>query len=451
MRETPGTPAPTPARVLGLRGAVTVGLGAMLGTGLFVGLAHAAARSGPGLAWAIIAAGGLAALNGLAVAQLAAAHPESGGAWAWAGRNVGPAAGFSAGWLFLCAKSASCATAALGLAAHVLTLFDMGVDGVAVRALAAALTLLVTALAASGLKRSARVNAALVSVTIGGLGLFVAAALTAASSGGSARLAEAFALPLDGPGFLGAIALCFVAFAGYARVATLGEEVEEPSRTLPRALLLSLGLVAALSLAVTLGAVTLAGVDGLAAARHDDVPLARLAETHPGPVPAPLVVLSLGCSALAALGGVTLNLILGLSRVAFAMGRGGDLPRRLGTLDATGSPRAAVMGVGAVVAALTLIGETSTTWAFSAFSVLGYYGLTHLAAWRQPASERRLPRGVHAVGLVACASLAWFVPPPVWALGLGLIAAGLTGRWLARRRSAGSGARAHHPDSRSSV
>jgi APA family basic amino acid/polyamine antiporter len=427
------TPVTAPTRVLGLPGAVAIGLGAMLGTGLFVGLAHAAAASTSGLVWAILAAGALAALNGLAVAQLAAAWPESGGTWAWARRTLGPGPGFVAGWLFLCAKSASCATAALGLAPHLLTLVGLAPEGLATRLASATSALLVTGLAAQGLRRSARVNAVLVSLTLGGLAVFVVAALLAAPPGAEHRLAGAFHPPTSARDFLFAVALCFVAFAGYARVATLGEEVRDPGRTIPRALLLSLALVATVALAVTLAAVALAGVDGLAAARHDDVPLATLAEAQSGPVPQPLVRAAVGLAALAALGGVMLNLILGLSRVAFAMGRGGDLPRGLGTLDTGGSPRAAVLGVGGLVATLTLVGETETTWAFSAFSVLGYYGITHLAAWRQPASERRLPRWIHAVGIVACIGLACFVPPDVWATGLGLIAAGLTARWLARR------------------
>jgi APA family basic amino acid/polyamine antiporter len=447
-------PAPSLARVLGLGHAVALGLGAMLGTGLFVGLAQAASCAPRGLFWALGLAAALALLNGLAVAQLAAAQPESGGTWAYARRHLGPGAGFIAGCLFLCAKSASCATAALALSASLLGLLGLPEDGPAASAAAAGLVLAVTALAAGGLTRSARVNTGLVTVTLGGLAVFIVAALAAGPAPLDRRLAPALALPEAaelGP-FLHAAALCFVAFAGYARVATLGEEVATPARTIPRAIFLSLGLVAVVAVAVLLGALSLGGVDGLGrAGQTSGAPLAALASLgipSGGPLGREVVTGALTLAALSALAGVMLNLVLGLSRVAFAMGRGGDLPAVLGrararrsglgqtsqTLDDSSGnlPRTAIQCVGIVVAGIALCGGVQTTWAFSALSVLGYYALTHLAAWRQPTSERRLGRAWNALGLVACLGLAAFIPATLWAGALALMLGALALRRLRR-------------------
>ena len=103
-------------RELGLAGATVTGLGSILGTGVFVSLAIAAGITGPSVILAIVLAAGLALCNALSSAQLAAAHPISGGTYEYGYKYLSPRLGFTAGWLFLCAKTASAATAALGFA-----------------------------------------------------------------------------------------------------------------------------------------------------------------------------------------------------------------------------------------------------------------------------------------------------------------------------------------------
>jgi APA family basic amino acid/polyamine antiporter len=108
----------------------------------------------------------------------------------------------------------------------------------------------------------------------------------------------------------------------------------------------------------------------------------------------------------------------------------------------TSSPAAAVVVIGAIVAALTLLGDVRVTWSFSAFTVLVYYAITNLAALRLPAEQRRYPRLVPVAGLLGCLSLAFFVEPAVWAAGLGVLAAGLLWHRVARSiASRSSGAR----------
>jgi len=413
------------ARVVGLPGAVLLGIGSIVGTGVFVSLGVAAGVAGPAVLIAVALAAVVASCNALSSAQLAAAHPVSGGTYEYGYRWLHPALGFTAGWMFLCAKSASAATAALGFAGYALELAGVG-DGRAARigvALAAVATL--TALVAGGLRRSNRVNAVIVSVTLASL-----AALIAAGAPEAARHVDRLRPAIELRGLLEATALMFVAFAGYARIATLGEEVHDARRTIPRAIVTTLLITAVLYLAIAVVAVGVLGAGGLAAAtRASSAPLEAVAEASA----APAVRYAIAVGAITAMLGVLLNLLLGLSRVVLAMARRGDLPGALAHVEA-GTPRRAVLFVGVAIAALVGIGDVKTTWSFSAFSVLVYYAITNLAALALPAPDRRYPRAVAAAGLIACLGLAPWVETRVWLAGGGLILAGLA--WHAFRRRA---------------
>lgn len=405
---------PSLKRVVGLPGAVLLGLGSILGTGVFVSIGLAAGVTGSSVLLATLIAGCLATFNGLSSAQLAAAHPVSGGTYEYGYRFLTPTLGFSAGWLFLCAKSASAATAALGFVTYV---FDAAaVDGAYRPALSLALVGLMTWLVASGLRRSNGVNAFLVFLTSASLVTFVFAGVSSNDGWPPLRFPEGEA------GLLEASALMFVAFAGYGRIATLGEEVSEPRRTIPRAIIMTLCASAALYLAVAFAYV--GAVDVRSGASLDEV--ARSFGS-------PHLHWVVAAGALLAMLGVLLNLLLGLSRVVLAMARRGDLPTRLGHLSERAQPRSAVFFVGAIVAALTAIGDVRTTWSFSAFMVLVYYALTNLAALRVAPQDRLFPRWVSVLGLLACVALAFWVTPMIWAVGLGLLAAGLVVRAVVKR------------------
>jgi len=325
--------------------------------------------------------------------------------------------------MFLCAKSASAATAALGFAGYALAL--LGAGPTAKIALAFALVVAFTALTAGGLSRSNRTNAVIVAITLLSLLAFIISGLPMALT--QHNTGPIPPVPLGS--LLEATALMFVAYTGYGRIATLGEEVIEPRRTIPRAIILTLAISGALYLGVTAVALSAVGYAGLAAATGNEVaPLAIVAESF-GTKAIPLIV-SIG--ALTAMASVLLNLILGLSRVLFAMARNRDMPPALAhTHD--GSPRRAVLVMGALIAGLVLIGSVKTTWTFSAFTVLVYYAITNLAALRLPPEHRRFPRIVPALGLTACLGLAFWVEPTVWGIGLGLIAVGLVWQQVARR------------------
>lgn len=419
------------ARVVGLPGAVLLGLGSILGTGIFVSIGIAAGAAGSGVVLAVALAAVVATFNGLSSAQLAASHPVSGGTYEYGYRYLNPLLGFLAGWMFLAAKSASAATAALGFAGYVLTAVGHSGQGARV-ALGLALVVVLTVLVAGGMHRSNRANVVIVGFTLFALAVFVVAGLPRLAEGGLGGGVSRFgAGDASLPDLLRATALMFVAYTGYGRIATLGEEVRDPARTIPRAIVITLVLTMLLYVAVTAVAVAVAGAGGLAdATRAEAAPLEVVARLLPVPGVAWLV----GAAAVTALAGVLLNLLLGLSRVVLAMGRRGDLPRALAVVDSRhASPARAVVGVGVVVAGLVAIGNVETTWSFSAFTVLVYYALTNLAALRLPPEGRRFPRIVPFLGLLSCLGLAFWVDAAVWMAGTGLLAVGAAWSVLARR------------------
>ena len=419
------------ARVVGLPGAVLLGLGSIVGTGAFVSIGIAAGVAGPSVVLAIALAACLATCNGLSSAQLAADHPVSGGTYEYGYRYLTPTLGFMAGWTFLCAKSASAATAALGLAGYALDSF--GVTAPEARVGLAVFSVgCITALVIGGMTRSNRVNGAIVTVTLCALAAFVVVGAPMAVERSESTLAGMFSGSADIRSLLEASALMFVAYTGYGRISTLGEEVREPRRTIPRAIIVTLAISAVLYISVSLVAVGAVGAGVLAhLTATTAAPLEEVARTFSGPVLPGL----LAVAAITAMLGVLLNLVLGLSRVLLAMARRADAPASLARIEASSSsPRAAVLAVGSGIALIALIGDIGLTWSFSAFTVLVYYAITNLAALRLSAEARLYPRWIPAAGLVGCVGLAFWVEPRVWLVGLAMIGAGLVGRAIVRDR-----------------
>ncbi len=410
-----------------------MGLGSILGTGAFVSIGIAAGITGPSVILATILAALVATCNALNSAQLAAAHPVSGGAYEYGYRLLTPAAGFTAGWMFLCAKTASAATAALGFSGYLLHLANVDSAGARI-GLAVGGVVILTTLSAGGIKRSNAANTLIVSLTIGSLLIFIVGVAPAGIRGAETHLFPFFDGGESGgehwANFLQATALMFVAFTGYGRIATLGEEVHEPRRTIPKAIVTTLAISALLYIGLALAAVSAAGAPALRAAVEEAAaPLEIVAAAHAFPGAALLV--SLG--AVTAMLGVLLNLILGLSRVLLAMARRNDAPACFARIsDHTATPTAAVWAVGLAIGALALVGSVKTTWSFSAFTVLVYYAINNLAALRLAPNERLYSPLWAWGGLMACVFLAFWVDTPVWMAGVGLIAGGLALRWFGR-------------------
>jgi len=418
-------------RTVGVGGAVVLGLGSILGTGVFVSIGIGAGIAGPAVLVAIAIAAVVATCNGLSSAQLAATYSVSGGTYEYAYRLLNAPLGFTAGWMFLCAKSASAATAALGFAGYLVYMLKLRVSIVAI-ALAAIVVLTVVVLC--GLRRSNVVNATIVAITLFALFAFVVFGLPTAMS----NAAENFTPLLGGdesrPGvarLLEACALMFVAYTGYGRVATLGEEIHDPKRNIPRAVIATLVISLLVYVAVAFVGVAAAGAPAFASASEGVAAPLEVIATGFGAAGVSLLV---GIGAMTAMLGVLLNLLLGLSRVLLAMGRRGDMPAATARIDASGqTPWVAVLVIAALIAGLACIGDVKTTWSFSAFTVLVYYAMTNACALRLPPEHRLYPRPLAWLGLVGCLGLAFWVQPHIWAVGLGLIAAGLLWQRIARR------------------
>lgn len=431
----PQTPAAGHAvlqRQLGLFGATMMGLGAMVGTGVFVGIGVAAGIAGPSVLLAIVVAAGVAICNGLSSAQLAASHPVSGGTYEYGYKYLHPALGFTAGWMFLLAKSASAATAALGFGGYLLHVLGWSASG-AITGLGVAVSILVTLVVLGGLKRSNFANILIVSATLLALAVFAILTLPSAWENRAANLQPFFPEGEESlAAFLQACALMFVAYTGYGRIATMGEEVLAPRRIIPRAIIAVMVISAMLYIAIGAGAVGAIGAGPLGAATGEQAaPLETVLRTLGHPVAATVVALG----AMTAMLGVLLNLILGLSRVALAMGRRNDLPAAFAGIDRRGgSPTVAVIGVGVLVTSLAALGDVRLTWSFSAFTVLVYYAITNLAALRLRGADKLYPKFVSLFGLLSCLFLAFWVEPRIWLAGLGCIIAGLAWHFWRQRK-----------------
>lgn len=425
-----GTPHAQLKRELGVWGATLMGLGSIVGTGVFVSIGIAAGVAGPAVILAVAIGAIVAICNGLSSAQLAASHPVSGGTYEYGYRYLTPAMGFTAGWMFLVAKSASAATAALGFAGYLFNTFGWDAQGVVPVALLAVAVLTLVVL--SGIRRSNLANTVIVGVTLLALAVFVIACTPTALVKGAENLAPIFAT--SPAAVLQASALMFVAYTGYGRIATMGEEARSPRQTIPRAMIVCLVLTMLLYMTIALAGVGAVGADvlGASAGQTKAAPLELVARQVAGSGVSAVVAIG----AITAMLGVLLNLILGLSRVVLAMGRRSDLPRGFAQLNQSQTtPTAAVIAVGVAIGLLVLTGNVKTTWSFSAFSVLIYYALTNLAALKLSTQERLYPRWIAWAGLISCLFLAFWVEARVWLVGIGLIGAGLVWHWV-RQRSA---------------
>lgn len=422
-------PAPQLKRELGVFGATMMGLGAIIGTGIFVSIGFAAGITGTLVILAIGIAALVATCNGLSSAQLAANHPVSGGTYEYGYKYLNPMLGFTAGWVFLLAKSASAATAALGFAGYFLDALGIPNRNLLVP-LALAAVILFTMIVLTGIRRSNITNTIIVSITLAALLIFIVAGIPSIEAANFLPLTPLTDRGLF-PALLEATALIFVAYTGYGRIATLGEEVRRPQRTIPIAIITTLLVSMLLYIAVTFVGIGTVGAEALSlSAATQATPLEAAAHNFN----LPFIPQIIAVGAVTAMLGVLLNLILGLSRMMLAMGRRGDMPPAVARLNQAGTnPYVAVSAIGVFIGGLVLIGDVFITWSLSAFTVLIYYAITNLSALRLNPLERLFPRLIAWVGLAACLFLAFWVEIQIWLVGLGLIAVGLLWHIFSRR------------------
>jgi APA family basic amino acid/polyamine antiporter len=400
------------ARRLGTRDAVVIGLGSMIGAGVFAAFAPAAQAAGSALLLGLALAAGVAFCNATASAQLAAQYPTSGGTYIYGRERLGEWWGFVAGWGFVIGKTGSCAAMALTFASYAV---HGSLHLQRVVALVAVLAL--TAVNLRGITRTAALARVLVVLSIASL-LVVVLAIATSGSTESAHLDD---LPFGTGGAHGifqAAALLFFAFAGYARIATLGEEVRDPERTIPRAIPIALGITLVIYAAVIASALTAVGADVLgssSAPLADAVQVGRFASLAP--------VVRIG-AAVASLG-VLLSLIVGVSRTTFAMAAARDLPAWLDAVHPQHRvPHRAELAIGAAVIALVAAFDIGGAIGFSSFTVLLYYAVTNASALTLPRDGHRRSRAIAVLGLAGCVLVAVSLPRASVVSGAIVLAAG---------------------------
>ncbi|MCT7355301.1 APC family permease [Streptomyces sp. 15-116A] len=404
-------------RTLGLGDAVVIGLGSMLGAGIFAALAPAAHAAGTGLLLGLALAAVVAYCNAMSSARLAALYPASGGTYVYGRERLGEFWGYLAGWSFVVGKTASCAAMALTVGAYVW-------PGQA-HAVAVASVVALTALNYGGVRKSAWLTRVIVTVVLAVLAGVVAVCLA------SGR-ADAGQLGLGASGGVGGVlqaaGLLFFAFAGYARIATLGEEVRDPARTIPRAVPLALGIALVVYAAVAVAVLSVLGAEALGDAA---APLADAVRAAGVPEMAPVVRVG---AAVAALGSL-LALILGVSRTVLAMSRDRHLPVALAAVHPRFQvPHRAEVAVGAVVAVLAATVDLRGAIGFSSFGVLVYYAVANASAWTL-GSGRPAARVLPAVGLAGCLLLAFSLPGLSVAVGAGVLTVGVAAYGVRRLRT----------------
>lgn len=392
----------------------------MIGAGVFAVFAPAAQAAGTGLLIALAIAAVVATCNATSSAQLAAVYPQSGGTYVYGRERLGPWWGFLAGWSFLIGKTASCAAMAMTFAAYAAP--DGWERPVAVLGVAA--IALVNYL---GVTRTARATMVIVVVVLAVLAIVI----TSAASSGRGQFEWTMPAPglAAGYGILQASGLLFFAFAGYARIATMGEEVKDPAKNIPRAILIALSGAVLVYAAVAVAVLGSLGPDNLATA---DEPLTAAVVASGWAWAVPLVQLGGAAASLGAL----LALMAGIGRTSLAMAREADLPRCLSAVHPRfGVPHRAELLLAAVVLVLVLTIDLRGAIGFSSFGVLLYYFVANLAAITQQADARRYPRAMQAVGMAGCGVLVLSLPQASILGGVAVLLIGVVLRSTAVRIS----------------
>ena len=405
------------ARRLTLTDAVAIGLGSMIGAGVFAVWAPALGVAGSGVLIALAVAALVAFCNATSSAQLAAVHPVAGGTYAYARAEIGPWAGFIAGWCFVIGKIASCAAMAMTFAAYAAPEgWRTPVAVVAVIALAT--------VNCFGVTRTALLTRILVAISLLGLAVVVASGFSAASVASPAPLPDATAY-----GVLQGAGLLFFAFAGYARIATMGEEVADPARTIPRAIVLALGGAVVVYVLVAVAVIMTLGADAVSSAH----PIADVVAAAGWSWAEPVVRVAAATASLGAL----LALITGIGRTTLAMARESDLPRFLSAVSERWQvPQRAEIAVALIVIGIVLMADLRGAIGFSSFGVLLYYLLANASAYRQSGDARRYPRALQVIGALGCLVLVSTLPVVESLIGTGVVLVGVGYRMLRLRLTA---------------
>lgn len=411
-----GPPPNRLRRSLGVGDAVVIGLSSMIGAGIFAALAPAARAAGAGLLIGLAAAGVIAYCNALSSARLAALYPASGGTYVYGRERLGEFWGYLAGWGFVVGKTASCAAMALTVGTYAWPAHAHIVAVMSVLAL--------TVVNYFGVQKSTWLARSIVATV---LLVLMAVIFAAFGSGPPDLVANLTTLQgISAGGVLQSAGLLFFAFAGYARIATLGEEVRDPARTIPRAILVALAVTLTVYAAVAVAVLAVLGPRRVAATATPLVDAVRVAGAG-WLVP----IVSVG-AVLAALGSL-LSLLLGVSRTALAMARDRHLPHQLDAVHPRFAvPHRAEIAVGVVAAALAAAVDLRGAIGFSSFAVLAYYAIANASAFTLRPWEGALPKVIPVLGALGCVVVAFALPATSVIAGTAFLAVGALVFWVRR-------------------
>ncbi|HSQ92881.1 MAG TPA: amino acid permease, partial [Methanoregula sp.] len=407
---------PVLKREIGLFDATALGIGAIIGSGIFIVTGIVAGSAGPAMVLSIVIAGVIAVFSAMSIAELGAYLPKEGGTYTYAHTLISPFAGFITGWIWIFSNIFVGGAVAQGFAHYFVTLFP----AVPVQVIAFGITLLFIIINYRGLKGSVLFNNILVVAKIAILLFFIAFGL------GFFRPGMFLPFLPGGPaGVFSGAALIFFAYTGFGRVTIMAEEVRDPEKNIPRSIFLALGISTAIYLLVSIIAIGLAGAPALA---YSGSPLADAI----GMTGSSEAVMVIALGAMIATASVLLTTVMGISRVVFSMARSSDLPEILGRIHPRFStPHYAIVATGAGMTA-TLLLDLTLVVSVSTFAMLLYYCIANIAALRLPAGHCRYPRGVPVAGALSCIGLVAFLSPAAWIIGCIGLAIGVV--WFVLRR-----------------
>lgn len=386
----------------------------MVGAGVYSVWSAASEPAGSFLLISLFLAALVAYANAMSSARLAILYPESGGTYVYGRERLGPRWGFVAGWGFVVGKTASCAAMASTMGAYV---FPDHAQLTAVIGI-----VVITSLNLGGLRRTVAITKILLIVSAAILLLVIVVGSTSSNfmpeNVWPRALVRKNSSLLDTLyGILQASGLLFFAFAGYARIATLGEEVSNPIRTIPRAIVIS--LTGVFIVYASIGFVVLGALHSADIASVSD-PLRQVVASSELHELAPVV----GFGALIAALGALLNLLPGVSRTVLAMARRGDLPKFLAHIDHDRAlPIRAEVAVASSAILIVLTLDLRNAIALSGVGVLVYYSITNASALTL--SLRRVQRASTLLGLVGCLALVACLPVQILVRGCAVLVVGI--------------------------
>ncbi len=412
-------------RTLNLFDAISIGIGAIVGAGIFVVVGVAIGYAGPAIVISIIIAAIVASFTAFSFAELGSAIPRQGGVYAFAYEIASPSAGFVVGYLWLFGQTVAGAAISLGFAGYFVAVFP----SLSLKVVAVSIVLGLTALNLVGIKRSAMVNNALVLTKIAIICLFILFGIPRVELVNYSPFApNGFIGILQGAGFM------FFAFLGFGRIAMLGEEVKKPNRTVPLSILLSFATSAVI---YAFAGFTATGLLDYRLLAQSNSPLADAA----GAIGTPLLAEVVSLGALFATISVLLTALIGLSRVSFAMARNGQLPKSIARIHPRlGTPYASILITGILMAILTLIFDLRQTAAITSFSILSTHVVLNYCAIRVrkkipdvKAFKAPLHPLLPMLGMISCLVLLLSLPLESWLVSSAVIAVLIC--WLIIKRS----------------